>query len=698
LGIRESILLRVRIAFLLMSAFGLAVLGRIFYLQVMEGDYWAKKEKENGLEYRVIKANRGNILADDGTLLVTSLPFYRVAIDPMLATDNIFNAGVDSLGILLATIFKDKNAADISKELRLARLEKRRYKLISKDLIDYHTKKTIEKFPIFREGFKGGGIFEKTEKRYKLFDELARRTLGFVTYDSSGEVRGKGLEYSFNKILGGTDGQAIFQKIVGEQWKPVNDGSYIKPEDGIDIETTLNIDLQEKTEEALRKALLQHKAKFGTAILMEVETGEIKAMVNLGRNEKGEYTENNNYAMSLAEPGSTFKIFTMTALLEEADGELNLNDTVETGNGTYQFYENAIMTDPRKGGHGKITVQQVFEKSSNIGISKLVFKYFRKEPQKFLDYLAKFGLMQATDFQLVGENKPYIKTLADPTWSGATLPWMSVGYETKLTPLHTLMFCNALANKGRLIQPMLVRRTLYANNTVDEFTPKILNKKICSDYTLEIMRKLMEGVVERGTASHIKGAPYKIAGKTGTAEKVENKEYTEKHYTSFVGYFPADKPKYSCIVVIDDPSEAGRYGGVVAAPVFREIADFAYKHYIEENVMELGEKVQDFPVVKSGNHQELKYLCNELGLFNLSYTKEDWVHGRLRGDTLKWVANPVKGATVPSVVGMSLRDAIFILENKGLKVSFSGKGKVLTQSLAIGARLQKGQKIHLRLG
>jgi cell division protein FtsI (penicillin-binding protein 3) len=522
--------------------------------------------------------------------------------------------------------------------------------------------------------------------------------LGFVTYDSTGEVRGRGLEYSFNKILGGTDGQAIFQKIVGEQWKPVNDGSYIRPEDGIDIETTLNVDLQEKTEEALRKALLQHKAKFGTAILMEVETGEIKAMANLGRNEKGEYTENNNYALSLAEPGSTFKIFTMTALLEEADGELNLNDSVETGNGTYQFFENAVMTDPRKGGHGKISVQQVFEKSSNIGISKLVFKYFRKEPQKFLDYMAKFGLMQATDFQLVGENKPYIKTLTDPTWSGATLPWMSVGYETKLTPLHTLMFCNALANKGRLMQPILVRRTLYANNTVNEFTPKILNKKICSDYTLEIMRKLMEGVVERGTANHIKGAPYKIAGKTGTAEKVENKEYTEKHYTSFVGYFPSDKPKYSCIVVIDDPSEAGRYGGVVAAPVFREIADFAYKHYIEENVMELGEKVNDFPVVKSGNHQELRYLCGELGLFNLSYTKEDWVHGRLRGDTLKWVANPVKGATVPSVIGMSLRDAIFILENKGLKVSFSGKGKVLTQSLAIGARLQKGQKIHLRLG
>jgi cell division protein FtsI (penicillin-binding protein 3) len=698
LGIRESILLRVRIAFLLMAGFSLMVLGRIFYLQFMEGDYWAKKAQENGLEYRVIKANRGNILADDGSLLVTSLPFYRVAIDPMLATDDIFNAGVDSLGILLGTIFKDQHPADITKELRLARLEKRRYKVIAKDFIDYHTKKKIEAFPIFREGFKGGGIFEKTDRRYKLFDELARRTLGFVNEDSTGEVKGKGLEFSFNKVLGGTDGQAIFQKIVGGQWKPVNDGSYIRPEDGIDIETTLNVDLQEKTEEALRKALIQHNAKFGTAILMEVETGEIKAVANLGKNENNEYAENNNYALNLAEPGSTFKIFTMAALLEEADGELNLNDTVETGDGTYQFFEKAVMTDPRKGGHGKITVQQVFERSSNIGISKLVFKYFRKEPQKFLDHLNNFGLMQATDFQLVGETKPYIKTLADPTWSGATLPWMSVGYETKLTPLHTLMFCNALANKGKLIQPLLVRRTLYADNTVDEFTPKILNKKICSDYTLEIMRKLMEGVVEKGTANHIKGAPYKIAGKTGTAEKVENKEYTEKHYTSFVGYFPADKPKYSCIVVIDDPSQAGRYGGVVAAPVFREIADFAVKHYVEENVMELGENIKDFPKVKAGNQQELRYLCEKLGLFNLSYTKEDWVSGRLRGDTLKWVANPIKGAMIPSVVGMSLKDAIFILENKGLKVSFSGKGKVVTQSLAIGSRLQKGKKIHLRLG
>lgn len=697
MGIRESILLRVRIAFLLMAGFAFLVLGRIFYLQVFEGDYWAKKAQENGLEYRVIKANRGNILADDGTLLVTSLPFYKVAIDPMLATDDIFNAGVDSLGILLATIFKDQNAADITRDLRLARLEKRRYKVIAKDLIDYHTKKKIESFPIFRETFKGGGIFEKTDRRYKLFDELARRALGFVASDTAG-VTGKGLEYSFNKVLGGTDGQAIFQKIVGGQWKPVNDGSYIRPEDGIDIETTLNVDLQEKTEETLRKALVQHNAKFGTAILMEVETGEIKAMANLGKSENGEYAENNNYALSLAEPGSTFKIFTMAALLEEADGELNLNDTVETGDGTYQFFEKAIMTDPRKGGHGKINVQQVFERSSNIGISKLVFKYFRKEPQKFLDHLNKFGLMQPTDFQVVGETKPYIKTLEDPTWSGATLPWMSVGYETKLSPMHTLMFCNALANKGKLIQPLLVRRTLYADNTVDAFEAKVLNKKICSDYTLEVMRKLMEGVVERGTANHIKGAPYKIAGKTGTAEKVENKEYTEKHYTSFVGYFPSDKPKYSCIVVIDDPSQAGRYGGIVAAPVFREIADFAYKHYVEENVMELGETVKDFPKIKAGNQQELRYLCEELGLFNLSYTKEDWVSGKLRGDTLKWVANPIKGAMIPSVIGMSLKDAIFILENKGLKVSFSGKGKVVTQSLTIGSRLQKGKKINLRLG
>jgi len=697
MGIRESILLRVRIAFLLMAGFAFLVLGRIFYLQVFEGDYWAKKAKENGLEYRVIKANRGNILADDGTLLVTSLPFYKVAIDPMLATDDIFNAGVDSLGILLATVFKDQNAADITRDLRLARLEKRRYKVIAKDFIDYHTKKKIESFPIFRELFKGGGIFEKTDRRYKLFDELARRTLGFVASDTAG-VTGKGLEYSFNKVLGGTDGQAIFQKIVGGQWKPVNDGSYIRPEDGIDIETTLNVDLQEKTEDALRKALIQHNAKFGTAILMEVETGEIKAMANLGKSENGEYAENNNYALSLAEPGSTFKIFTMAALLEEADGELNLNDTVETGDGTYQFFEKAVMTDPRKGGHGKINVQQVFEKSSNIGISKLVFKYFRKEPQKFLDHLNRFGLMQPTDFQVVGETQPYIKTLADPTWSGATLPWMSVGYETKLSPMHTLMFCNALANKGKLIQPLLVRRTLYADNTVDAFEAKILNKKVCSDYTLKIMRKLMEGVVERGTANHIKGAPYKIAGKTGTAEKVENKAYTEKHYTSFVGYFPSDKPKYSCIVVIDDPSQAGRYGGIVAAPVFREIADFAYKHYVEENVMELGETVKDFPKIKAGNQQELRYLCEELGLFNLSYTKDDWVSGRLRGDTLKWVANPIKGAMIPSVIGMSLKDAIFILENKGLRVSSSGKGKVVTQSLTIGSRLQKGKKINLRLG
>jgi cell division protein FtsI (penicillin-binding protein 3) len=457
------------------------------------------------------------------------------------------------------------------------------------------------------------------------------------------------------------------------------------------------VDLQLAADNALREALVATNADYGSAIVMETHTGEIKAMVNLSRQSAGVYNEDNNYAVGsagLAEPGSTFKIATMAALLEEA--EINLNDTVETGNGRYQFYQDAIMTDTREGGHGRITVKQVFENSSNIGTSKLAFKYFRKDPAKYVAYLDRFGLTKRINFQMSGEATPSVKRPTDPTWSGASLPWMSVGYEMKLSPLHTLTFCNALANGGRMIQPYIVKHVIKANEMVREFQPRILNERVCSDRTLGIMRSLMEGVVERGTASNIRSDHYKIAGKTGTSEKVENGVYTEKHYTSFVGYFPSDAPMYTCIVVIDNPRNQ-RYGGLAAAPVFRKIADFAYSQKITREVKRDEKFAYRAPRIRSGNQADLRLISNQLGLKIDSETDATWVTTKVKGDTVV-LARSKMDAGVPNVVGLTIKDAIYLLENRGMKVVFAGKGKVKQQSVSAGSKLYRGGWIVLTLG
>ncbi|MCU0451607.1 MAG: transpeptidase family protein [Bernardetiaceae bacterium] len=683
--------------------FAVLIFIRILYIQVAQGDYWAKRAEQNGLQYRDIRAHRGNIIADDGTLLATSLPQYRLAIDPMVAPDSLFNRQVDTLVANLASFFGERSAAEWAAELRKAKAEKKRYKILARRLVDYQEKQLIEQWPLAREKRRGGFIFELTEKRVLPYDELARRTLGGIAYDTAKGLVGRGLEYSFQHILGGKDGQAIFQKVAGGHWKPVNDGSYIRPEDGYDIQTTLNVDLQMASDNALREALVASDADYGSVILMEVATGQIKAMVNLTRQSPGVYWEDNNYAVGnagLAEPGSTFKIATFAALLEESNG-MSLTDTVETGNGKYRFYEDAVMTDTREGGHGRINVQRVFEQSSNIGTSKLVFKYFRREPQKFIQYLDNFGLTKRIDFQMAGEGTPVVKRPGDATWSGASLPWMSVGYEMKLSPLHTLTFCNALANGGKMIQPYIVQRVLEADKPLREFAPRVLNERVCSDRTLTLMRSLMEGVVERGTASNIRTPHYKIAGKTGTSEKVVNGAYTEKHYTSFVGYFPADAPMYSCIVVIDNP-RAMRYGALAAAPVFRQIADFAYSQKITRPVRRQAEFAYQAPRIRAARHTDLGIIGRQLGLRVEPEGNEDvdwgWVRGTVKGDTVQLVQNKMDLASVPNVVGMTIRDALYVLENRGMKVVFAGKGKVQQQSVRPGARLFKGGWIMLTLG
>ncbi|MEQ9405072.1 MAG: penicillin-binding protein [Cyclobacteriaceae bacterium] len=697
MSIRRSIIFRVRIAFILTFLVAGAVMYRMIKIQFIEGEKWVDLGESIGMKVMNVKATRGNIYADDGSLLATSLPFYRLAFDPYLSADGLYKNNIDSLSYLLSRYYKDLTPAQYKRKIDDARRQGRRYITLNRQEIGYQDKKLMERWPIFREGrLKGGIIFEKVEKRFLPFSHLGYRTIGRVDENDRGFV---GLEYSFNTQLAGVNGQALFQKMAGGGWKPIYDGSEKRPVDGYDIQTTINVDLQDVTESALLDELQKHDADYGVAIVMEVATGEIKAISNLSRNTKGDYYERYNYAVGSQgsrEPGSTFKLASMIALMEETD--IQLSDSVDTGNGELEFFDKT-MRDHKPGGFGKLTVQEVFEKSSNVGVAKLVNHHFGDEPEKFINYLKGMKLDQPLGFQMVGEGKPYIKDPSDTTWSGVSLPWMSHGYELKMTPLQMLALFNAVANDGKMVKPMIVKEVMKADRSVERFKTEIINKKICSKETLEKLKIMMEGVVERGTASNINHSHYKIAGKTGTAKKVKNGRYVKEYYTSFAGYFPAEAPKYSCIVVIDNPKGYQIYGSDVSAPVFKEIADEIYSLELDlHEIVEEGTVVTGiFPYIKAGNQEELTMICNELGISNHSKGEAEWVKTDVINHAVYWEKNNVEYGKVPDVRGMTLRDAIYVLENIGLKVQTNGRGRVSTQSLSPGGTVVKGSTIKLQM-
>ena len=358
------------------------------------------------------------------------------------------------------------------------------------------------------------------------------------------------------------------------------------------------------------------------------------------------------------------------------------------------------MADHKPGGYGRITVQEAFEKSSNIGVSKLVQSQFGLNPQRYIDYIKSFGLAEPLGFQMIGEGIPYIKDTSDPTWSGVTLPWMSIGYELKITPLQTLAFYNAVANNGKMVQPIIVKRVKKADKTVEGYTAKVMNDKICSDKTLAKVKTMLEGVVERGTASNINESYYKIAGKTGTAQIIKNGRYTRNYYTSFAGYFPADRPKYSCIVVINNPKGYQQYGSDVAAPVFKEIADKIYARDLEIHAPFPREFVADnevLPVIKAGYAEDLSFICSELGIANEATHKEDWVKAKRVENEVHWQDNNIDTGVIPDVVGLTLKDALYLLENRGVRVEIVGKGRVVRQSQSPGTKAIRGSHVTITL-
>ncbi|MBC7921653.1 MAG: transpeptidase family protein [Ferruginibacter sp.] len=699
MNIKQSILLRMRLAFLFVFLFSGAILARIVHIQFVQGEHWKQRAREKTLSYRVVKATRGNIYSDNGSLLATSVPYYRVALDPTACREDAYRSGIDSLCVKLAALYGGRSANDYRHRIDNARRAKKKYLALGNRLIDHQQKKRMQQWPILREGrYRGGALFEKMDRRVLPFDLLGKRTVGSINDESRGTV---GLEFSFNRQLGGRNGEALFERIAGESWKPVNDGTEIKPEPGLDIQTTLDINLQDVAEASLLRALRAHRADYGCVVVMEVATGEVKAMANLGRVSEGNYAEKFNYAVGgLTDPGSTFKLPTMIALLEET--ALSPTDSIDTQNGVFKYY-NLRIKDTHHGGYGKITVNQAFEKSSNVAFAKLVIEHFGAKPQRYLDYLYAFGLTRPLGFQMKGEGKPYFKNLDDRTWSGTTLPWMSIGYEAQISPLQMLAFYNAVANGGRMVQPILVKEIRMADEVLEQFQPKLINEKICSEETLKKVRAMLEGVVERGTARNIRNNDYRIAGKTGTSQKINREgRYIEgSYYTSFIGYFPADKPKYSCAVVIDNPKGKLQYGADVAAPVFKDIADKVYARDIQmHKLLSQPYTTADstFPLLRAGYLEDLRLVCNELGVSNHARESEDWVEARHRAAAIFWHARDTRDGAVPDVCGMTLKDALYLLENKGLRVSRAGRGRVRSQSQLPGTPARRGSAIYLTLG
>ncbi|AHJ96764.1 penicillin-binding protein [Hymenobacter swuensis] len=699
-NVKKSIVTRIRLAFLGVCLFSVAIVWKITQVQFNEGARWRALEQERRVVYQPVFATRGNIFASDGrSIMATSLPFYRVAWDPSVVNDALFSQKKDSLALLLSRFFGDRSTQEYLRRLKNAKSGKVRYLRLNSRQINFQEKKELAQWPIFRAGKnKGGVIFEKVDKRFRPFGGLAQRTIGFVNEDKNGA----GLEFTFNRHLAGKDGEALFERVPGGN-KPIYDGTEVKPQPGFDIKTTLDINLQDVAENALYKSLVDNDAQYGCVILMEVKTGEIRAVANLGKVAEGVYREDYNYAIAdqgRTEPGSTFKLASMMALFED-NPELELTDTVNTGNTGMMKIAGAVKTDTHP--NGRIPIQKVIEQSSNIGVAKLINDHFFSKPEKYTDYLKTFGLDKPLGFQMAGEARPYIKDPRDRSWSRTSLSTMSIGYELKLAPLQTLAFYNAIANNGVKIEPIIVREIRQADKVLESYEARVLNPKICSESTLLKMQSMLKGVVLNGSARGIRTDGYSIAGKTGTAWKFKNGHYTRMYSTSFCGYFPADEPKYSCIVVIDSPRRGRIYGGTVAAPVFREVADKAMARdaaSLRPLLARVPLAKSRVPFVQAGMQDELSLVFTQLGVSHNGVTgTDDWVRTKADSESASLALKPmaVRPGRVPNVQGLTLRDALFLLENRGLRVRSYGTGRVKTQSVAAGTTARRGTTVVLQM-
>ena len=697
MALRDEIIWRSGVMYIAIIIIAMGILARIFIIQFMEGDKWAEMGEEYVYKTDVVPANRGDILSDDGRLLASSSPYYSVYFDTRSTgmDQQTWTQGLDGLCDGLSKIIGLKSADAWKRDLTNARRNGERYYLI-KRRVSHNTLKELKQLPVFENGrYKGGFIAETENMRIRPHMRLASRTIGYLTKGATGNV--VGLEGAYDAELTGVSGSVLKQRLTGGAWMPVNNKNSLEPRDGNDILTTINIDLQDVAETALEKQIVKQNAHHGVVVLMEVKTGDIKAMVNLELGEDGNYYESYNYAVGEStEPGSTFKLASFIAALE--DGVIKLDDTIDTGAGQVRYYDKTIR-DTRREGYGKLSVKEIFEKSSNVGTAKIIYENYKGRPGDYVDRLYRMGLNEKLGIDIKGEGTPLIRYPGDKYWSGISLPMMSHGYEVQMTPLQLLTFYNAVANSGRMMKPRIVREIQYHGETIKKINREVLNPAICSHSTIEKVRILLEGVVENGTAKNLDNDTYRIAGKTGTAQ-IANDKYGYKHggnisyQASFVGYFPADNPVYSCIVVVNAPSNSVYYGNLVAGPVFKEIADKVYATRFFDTPQE---PAHSPPKVKKGYADDTEYLLADLGVMHKYGGKEKWIESFSDEDTLRLKKLELIENLVPNVIGMGLKDAIFLLENSGLKVTVQGRGRVVSQSLRPGVRIVPGSNINIEL-
>ncbi len=644
------------------------IIFRVIDIQYLQGNKYRKISKDLTRKPFAIEANKGNVYASDGNLLATSMSKFTIRMDVMSVDVKIFDRDVVKLSKNLAN-FLGKSPNFFEKKLRNARKSKNRYVLIAKD-IGYNDYMKMKQFPIFKLGvYKGGFIAEHKTVRAHPIGKIAERTIGY--HDNRGDA---GIEGAFVDYLKGEDGLRWKQKIAKGQWKPINDVNEKEPVQGYDVVTTLDVNIQDITHHALLRQLEYFEADHGCAVVMETATGEIKAISNLGRTSAGKYYEKRNYAVWEAhEPGSTFKLASLMAALD--DKMIDTSTVVDTEKGRI-FIHGKRVEDSQRGGYGEISAARVFEVSSNVGIVKLIREHYDDKPEKFIDHLKDYGLTNKIGLPIKGEGKPIVYYPGKPGWNKISLEWMSWGYSIAVTPLQTLMLYNAVANNGEMVKPRFIKELRKENRIKKSFQKEVINPQIASPETINKLKKVLENVVEKGTANNIYSSNFSMAGKTGTAKKYVGRHvnkkgdtisggYSNKRYVaSFAGFFPADLPKYSCIVVIHDPlKKKGYYGATVAAPVFKEIAQ---KIYTTTSV--------DDDLVKE------KFSSQKIGDQYASFYKK------------------IKNTeTIPNVIGMPAMDAVSLLENVGLNVKIKGIGKVKKQSIKKGTLIKKGATIILNL-
>jgi len=703
----KDIAWRIYLVYFFCCLLGIAVISKVIWIQWVEGEGLREKSEKMTIANKTIKAVRGNVYASDGSLLATSVPKYELRFDVNAdaITDKFFYENLDSLCIRLSQLLKNKSSEEYRQELIAARnsitksgKKGGRYHLIGRN-ISYRGLKEIKRFPLFRKGrYKGGFIYIQRNKREKPFRFLAERTIGYKRSDVS-----VGLEGAYNAELQGVDGKRLMQKIAGGNWKPLNDENEIEPKNGFDLNTTIDINLQDVAENALLKQLSMHGADHGCVVLMEVKTGEIKAIANLKRNEFAGYYEGYNYAIGEStEPGSTFKLACLIAALE--DGFIELDTEIDTEHGKKKFYDQT-MYDTHD--HGVITVKRAFEVSSNIAVAKIISENYSNDPQRFINHLHRMNLNNKLNLEIKGEGMPKIKGPKSEDWSGVSLPWMAHGYEVLMTPMQILTFYNAIANNGVMVKPKFVTSITSKGKVVREIPTEIINESVCSKETLEKVQSMLDGVVNnQGTAANLKNAHFHVAGKTGTAQ-IANAQYgyeyelKTSYQASFVGYFPAENPKYSCIVVVNAPTRNVYTGNLVAGPIFKEVADKVYANSLKmhEALAERDHKAPSpLPFSKNGNRNDMYKVFTQLNVPFVELEESSiWMKTSTKDTIVETEAIRFIPGLIPNVVGMGLRDAIYLLENNGLVVRFSGKGIIKKQSIMPGKKVIKGQTIKLEL-